>query len=137
MSPRSVSGLEFNVSIFRDLYDDAIEIQTRDDSVEFRESNSAIWGQEVPFRRQLDMLRDATVVLVLSAFTSWERDEGMISSDRRRIRGGDRFQFPTRATIRLDLCPRWPPWTNCRLKYERKKENSKCKLNLLGFSETF
>ena len=57
--------------------------------MEFRESNSAIWGQEALFRRQLDRLRDATVVLVLSAFMSWERDEGMIyivgsEEDRRR-----------------------------------------------------
>ena len=62
-----------------------LKSKRRDDNVEFRESNSAIWGQEASFRRQLDRLRDATVVLVLSAFTSWERDEGMISSDRRRI----------------------------------------------------
>ena len=98
MSPRSDSGLEFNVSVFREALVMSVALREahpsttmplkskrRDNSVEFRESNSAIWGQEASFRRQLDRLRDATVVLVLSAFTSWERDEGMISSDRRRI----------------------------------------------------
>jgi hypothetical protein len=77
------------------------------------------------------------VVLVLSTFTSRERDEGMISLDRRRIGGGDRFQFTTRVTIRLDLCPLGPLWTDCWLKYEQHNANSKCKLNLSGFSETF
>ena len=56
----------------------ALESKRSDDSVEFRESNSAIWGQEASFRRQLDRLRDATVVLVSSAFTSWESDKGSI-----------------------------------------------------------
>ncbi len=83
MSPRSVSGLEFNVSVFREALVMSVALREahpsttmplkskrRDDSVEFQESNSAIWGQEASFRRQFDRLRDATVVLVLSTFTS-------------------------------------------------------------------